>query len=150
MSNYEEKHARAGFNESQQQKSFDFLSKIHPKPYEKRQPRRGIITNYHQRISDTGMERFEVEIRFDDKPSDIQQGSYDRAFVLTHTPEELAMIFGDPDTIIGKRVMVDSYGARDDQGIATIINESGMGNLEKANTLKPFGTLLAPAGSAII
>jgi hypothetical protein len=105
---------------------------------------------YHQRVGPTGLERFEVEIRFDNKQSDIQQGSYKRAFVLSHTLEEIAMIFGDPDTIIGREVTVESSGTREDQGLATIITRSGEGNLEKANTLMPFGTLLAPAGGSIL
>jgi hypothetical protein len=96
------------------------------------------------------LERFEVEIRFDGKQSDIQQGSYKRAFILSHTMEELAMLFGDPDTIIGRRVTVESTGTKEDQGLATIVNDSGVGNLAKANTLKPFGTLLAPAGSSVL
>jgi hypothetical protein len=101
-------------------------------------------------VGATGLERFEVEIRFDGKSSDIQQGSYNRAFVLSHTPEELAMLYGDPDTIIGKEVIVESAGTKEDQGTATIVNSSGKGNLEKATTLAPFGTLLAPAGGGII
>ena len=150
MSNNEETGSRAGFNVAQQRRSEQFLSDKKPRPDEKRQARGGKIVKYHQRVSDTGSERFEVEIRFDDKLSDIQQGSYRRAFVLSHTPEELAALYGDPETIIGKRVTVESNSGKEDQGIATIVNGSGEGNLQKANTLKPFGTLLAPAGSAMI
>lgn len=146
----EETTSRAGYSIAQQAKSDVFQSENKPRPDEKRQPRRGRIVKYHQRISPTGEEKFEVEIRFDGKQSDIQQGSYDRAFILSHTMEELAMIFGDPNTIIGKRVTVESSGTREDQGLATIINDSGEGNLEKANTLKPFGTLLAPAGGSVL
>jgi hypothetical protein len=150
MSNREETSSRAGYNVVQQNRSEQFLSDIRPRPDEKRQARSGRIVKYHQRIGDGGMERFEVEIRFDDKLSNIQQGSYRRAFILSHTPEELAMLYGDPDTIIGKRVSVESNSGKEDQGIATIVNDSGEGNLEKANLLKPFGTLLAPAGSAMV
>jgi hypothetical protein len=150
MSNREETGSRAGFNEYQQRKSASYLAELKPRPDEKRQPRKGRIVKYHQRVGPTGLERFEVEIRFDNKQSDIQQGSYKRAFVLSHTLEEIAMIFGDPDTIIGREVTVESSGTREDQGLATIITRSGEGNLEKANTLMPFGTLLAPAGGSIL
>jgi hypothetical protein len=150
MSNREETSSRAGYNTTQQRRSENFLSDIRPRPDEKRHPREGIIVKYHQRVYPTGLENFEVEVRFDDKPSDVQQGSYRRSFILTHTPEELAMLYGDPNTIIGKRVTVESGTGREDYGVATIINSLGRGNLEKANTLKPFGTLLAPAGGAMI
>lgn len=150
MSNNREQDSRAGYNISQHQKNAGFRAGLRQRPDENRQPRTGVIVKYHQRISPTGQERFEVEIRFDDKLSDIQRGSYNRAFVLSHTPEDLAMIYGDPNTIVGKRVRVESSSGREDQGIATIINDSGRGNLEKANTLKPFGTLLAPAGAGVI
>lgn len=146
----EETGSRAGYNATQQDRSHKFLSDLKPRPDEKRQPRRGRIVKYHQHVSSTGEENFEVEIRFDGQESDIQQGSYNRSFILGHTMEELAMLFGDPNTIIGKRVVVESTGTREDQGLATIINDSGEGNLEKANTLKPFGTLLAPAGGAVL
>lgn len=150
MSNREETCSRAGYSTVQQNQSQEYLSGIRPRPDERRQPRKGIIVRFHQRVGPTGLERFEVEIRFNDKPSDIQQGSYRRAFILSHTPEELAMLYGDPETIIGKKVTVESATGREDQGVATIINESGMGNLGKATTLSPFGTLLAPAGGGII
>jgi hypothetical protein len=150
MSNQEETGSRAGFNEAQQRRSAEYLAELKPRPDEKRQPRTGRIIKHRQLISSTGPEKFEVEIRFDDNQSDIYQGSYGRGFILSHTLEELAMLFGDPDTIIGKRVVVESAGTREDQGMATIISDSGEGNLEKANTLKPFGTLLAPAGGAMI
>ena len=148
--NREETQSRAGFNVIQQRKSEGFLSDLRPRPDERRQPRKGKIIRVHQRIGPTGLERFEVEIRFTDKESDIQQGSYRRAFILSHTPEELSMLYGDADTIIGKEVVVESSGAKEDQGVATIVNNSGKGNIEKANTLKPFGTLLAPAGGAMV
>ena len=150
MSNREETVSRAGYNTIQQNQSQEYLSGIRPRPDERRQPRKGRIINFHQRVGVTGLERFEVEIRFDDKPSDIQQGSYSRAFILSHTPEELAILYGDPETIIGKRVIVESSTGKEDQGIAIIVNDSGIGNLGKANTLSPFGTLLAPAGGGII
>ena len=150
MSNKEEKGSRSGYNTVMQLQSTEFLSSIRPRPDEKRSPRKGKITKYNQRVGGTGLERFEVEIRFDEKIDDIHQASYRRSFILSHTPEELAMLFGDPDTIIGKRVMVQSSTGQEDQGLAFIVNDSGKGNLEKANTLKPFGTLLAPAGSIML
>jgi hypothetical protein len=150
MSSREENCARAGYNVVQQGRSQRFRADLAPRPDEVRGPRRGRIVRYYQRVGSIGIERIEVEIRFDDRSSDIQQGSYGRTFVLSHTPEELAMLYGDPDSIIGKIVEVKSAGLREDQGFATIVGNSGKGNLEKANTLKPFGTLLAPAGGTMI
>jgi len=44
---------------------------------------------------------------------------------------------------------VDFIGANSNQGIVTIISDTGEGDLEEANKLRDFGTLLAPAGSGL-
>jgi len=150
MSNSFEQSSRAGYTNAQQKLSEQTLKQSKPRPDETRRPRYGVIVRVFQKLSGTGGERIEVEIRFDNKLSDIQQGSYNRGFILNHTPEEPAMLYGDKETLIGKKVVVHTSGDRQDQGVATIVNRNGTGNIDKANMLKPFGTLLAPAGTNVI
>ena len=143
----EEGYSRAGYNSQQQHRSSSFIEGTRPRPDEVTSPRKGIIVKARQVVTKTGVARILVEIRFDRKSSDIQRGSYSRPFPLIHTVEEIAMLYGSLDDLIGLSVSVQTTAGRQDQGIATIINRSGVGDLNKANTLNPFGTLLAPAGS---
>lgn len=132
-----------GFNKRAQQ-IIDLGKKVDEKrPDAPSLPRYGNITEVLNVAGDTGKLVF-VKIRFDDQLSDITQASNVRSFVLTHYVEELALLYGD--NLVGRRVKVDYVGNRDDQGYATITNKNGEGDLEAANTLRGFQTIIAPAG----
>jgi len=149
MSNIEEKTSKAAYNTFQQDKSNQFQASLRPRPDELRSPRKGMITKAYQFTDDTGRTQLRVEIRFDNMRNNITQTTYKSAFALSETIEDIALRYGTIDKLIGKRVVVESSSGRNDQGLATIVNSLGRGNLEQANTLKPFGTLIAPAGGMV-
>lgn len=149
MSSFEEKYSRAGYNSRQQAHSTDSRQILARKPDELKKPKRGKIVKATQLADNNGIAKLIVSIRFFDVPSDIQQGSYNTSYVLTHTAEEIAVLYGNIEDIIGMTVMVQSVSGRSDTGSATIIANAGECDLEKASTLKPIGTLLAPAGSGL-
>jgi len=106
-------------------------------------PRYGKITDIVV-VPDGSRKLIFAKIRFDDQLSNTTQESQPRPFVLTHYVEELALVYGD--NLVGLRVRVDYVGNREDQGYATIVNAQGEGDLEAANTLRGFQTIIAPAG----
>ncbi len=147
--NINETIPRAASTTQQQYLSNNFIANTKSKITDVQQPRKGTVTDAKQMVDESGSERVYVMVRMDEKLNDIQQSSYpSQGFVLAHTIGELALTHGGLKELIGLTVMIQGNGARLDQGIATIVNASGEGNLDKANTLKSFGTLLAPAGSS--
>lgn len=113
------------------------------------QPRRayGYIVKVHQ-IQDpkTGQFMQAVDVRLDEKPSEVLQGSYENSFILGHHPSEIAAIYGED--LVGYRCMVEYYGNQPDQGIARIVNPEGKGDLLKTHKIRSFSTLFAPAGGS--
>lgn len=111
----------------------------------KRPSREGQIVRFSQVVDEnTARSYMWVSIRFDDAPSEVLRGSYNRSFILGHLPEEVALLYGDD--LIGLRCRVEYFGNAKNQGIAYISNPDGEGDLVQANTVAPFGTSLAPAG----
>lgn len=147
--NINETLPRAASTTQQQYLSNNFIANTKSKITDVQQPRKGTVTDAQQMVDESGIERVYVMVRLDEKLNSIQQSSYpSQGFVLAHTIGELALAHGGLKELIGLSVMIQGNGARLDQGIATIVNASGEGNLDKANTLKSFGTLLAPAGNS--
>ena len=147
--NINETLPRAASTTQQQYLSNNFIANTKSKITDVQQPRKGTVTDAQQMVDESGIERVYVMVRLDEKLNSIQQSSYpSQGFVLAHTIGELALAYGGLKELIGLSVMIQGNGARLDQGIATIVNASGEGNLDKANTLKSFGTLLAPAGNS--
>jgi len=110
--------------------------------------RYGKIVRITMPYNEDGDKRYiRAYIRFDDALSAVSQESVDKPFILGYAVEEIAMIYGDD--LIGLRCRVDFIGANSNQGIVTIISDTGEGDLEEANKLRDFGTLLAPAGSGL-
>jgi len=91
------------------------------------------------KVSDTAVM---VSVRLDEKPEETAA----RAFYLGHYPSELALIYGGLKDLAGLRCRLERTGHRPNQGIVYIANSNGRGNLDKANKMPDFGTILAPAG----
>ena len=117
-------------------------------PDVQRPPRRGKITRVISPVGAEGEKFIYVYIRFYDTISETSQETSTRPFRLSHTAEELAMVYGED--LVGYEVKVDFMGPDPNQGVATIVNMPSRGDLEAANTLRAFGTLLAPAGNGMI
>jgi len=147
--NYEQTSPHAGTTTQQQDKSSQQLENLNSRRTQLQKPRRGTITQAYQLVGENGEDGIYIDIRFDDSLSNITQGTYAKQFTLDLLPTSLSLLYGTLGDLIGLRVLVLASGGRKDQGIATIINEFGRGNLQKASKLKPFGTLLAPAGNGI-
>lgn len=147
MSNISEQESRAAYTSQQQNKSNEFRAGLRPRPDEKQVVRRGKITKAVQSVTEDGSEWITIGIRFDDMPSDFMQTSFKNGFILSQPVEEIALLYGSLDDLVGLTVSVETSSSRKDTGIATIISDNGRGNLDKFHTLKPFGTLLAPAGN---
>lgn len=146
MAGMEEYIPRAGFSPRQQASSQHHRSGLVSKPDEHTTERLGKIVKALQIVNESGETRVVVQIRFDDTVAQSTQSSYPNGFILSHTVEEIALLFGGIDDLIGHTVALRSTSTNQPQGIATIVARYGAGNLDAANTLKPFGTLLAPAG----
>jgi hypothetical protein len=146
MVGIEEYGSRAAFNPRQQQKHQDIRSNFIAQPDDYSPPRTGKIVQAYQVIDPSGLTRILVQIRFDDTVAQSTQSTYTKGFILSHTVEEISLLFGELEDLIGHTVSVISNSPVQPEGIATIINTYGSGNLTTANTLSSFGTLLAPAG----
>jgi hypothetical protein len=147
--NYEETVSHAGTTTHQQDKSTQQSENLNSRSMQLQKPRKGTIVRGYQLVGESGEDRIYIDIRFDDGLSDITQSSHSKRFTLDLLPTSLSLLYGTLEDLIGLRVLVLASGNRKSQGIATIINEFGRGNLQKASKLKPFGTLLAPAGNGI-
>ena len=151
-----EEYSRAGYNSIQQKNSNAFRDRTEPGLNTVRPPRRGKIVRAYQGYLIGNIPVIMVEIAFDDKVNKIGQASYVKQFILEHPVTDLALLYGDIDDLVidadgnHRTVEVRFFGDKPDQGIARIINSSGRGDLESANTLEDFGTILAPAGGGVI
>lgn len=146
MTGIEEYGSRAGFSHRQLKQNQDVRSNFVSTPDKVQPARLGTIIKAHQVISPSGETRILVQIRFDDTVAIDTQATYAEGFILSHTVEEIALLFGELEDLIGHTVAVESTSNNQPHGIATIVSRYSSGNLEVANTLRAFGTILAPAG----
>jgi len=119
-------------------------SRRQPEPHSIQRPRYGTIVKTESHPTSAGLAIF-VRIRFDDSVSNVTQASGNTGFILGHPVEEVALLYGDDLT--GMRAKVEFNGADKNRGIAYIINDDIIMDLDQANEVAPFGTLLAPAGN---
>lgn len=151
-----EDSSRAAYGLRQHERSKEYRNGLQGDLDTVRPPRYGKIVEVFQAVDKAGQVTIMVDIQFFDEPqSNIQRRTYNRVFVLEHSATDLALLYGSLEDVIvdangdHRIVEVRQIGDRPDQGVARIVNRNGLGDLEKANKLRDFGTIMAPAGAGL-
>lgn len=108
-------------------------------------PEYGEIIEAQQVPTEDGQGGFVVRVRLDKY---VGKDTKPFWMGLAYPIDVISMLFGDEDSLIGRRCRVEYYSAREQDGLVFIVHDRNFrGNLDKAKKVRYFGGTLCPAGS---